>query len=893
MESCIIVCTSPQFVRDVLESLKANSTTWPASFVWTCEATIGSAAAVDTVVALGATEMRLFEASQRDGSQSVARHSAASFNLSLEISIDGACIEKHHDREVIIEYGLQQRLTLLFPTPDILERFVQFFSRCADPTQLVVRDGRSSSVTSSNTARSVGDKRPGKADDGISLHSADTDYFHLGSNKAFCAKARHKWQKFTSKVRRKGQEEALFHVGETKSSERGLSNVLLSMDAQLGPNTHEIVVVTDVALFVVKRRDPSIFKVFLPIIGVDSFQMAKANPGGAHSDSVVEWDVMIILDLLIPVSTTSADLRLKMDNRNKNLLLSHLARQYETLRLQRLQTLVLEDTIFWRKRTFFETKLIRVANKVRNGILRATGAVEAAIKMEEDTAQNLREALVDHTEPFVHALCRESIKRSTPEDPDELGFVARFLLSTSRRCGVAREVILAAVSFETSRLLSGAAAATRATSGRSESSGYFRSRTLVDSLLLEHCMHLGEQYLRVQLAQMMEEFVSSSSKHGTISDAECLRYVRELSSVLCDSVHNDSLFPDVLREIMAMIQTVQKLAGENEAWHPADDFIAHMFIGRAVEAPQSHGLVSEELSVSQLQMLKLISTVFQRVVSSHVGASSQRLLADHPLHDMCAADVERIYHSSQFQVLAKSIQPQVHQFLERLVDESSKREVSRMYDRMSRHSMSHGAKVARPPLLDSDVKVLHMMHGLLEKRAASIMNATFGGKDSICLPKVRFQDSVPSPAKSSENVGVSKKVIEENAELRRRLGRLELAMEQAKAQVSTSAASIHQLNREVLLRDEELGRLRRQLRETDAHFFPDPSTFMDENDSASVHPPSMMKESSPTGAQSTSLYAYYCQEVLSSPRRVFACPLDSYTVHDRHQFSPSEGSSLS
>jgi hypothetical protein len=891
MESCIIACESPEFARDALQDLKRKSAIWPFSFAWTCEVTIEGRTA-DALLVLGETEIRVLVASSVRGGKT--------FQILSEISVDDANLTKHHGRECTIEHGIHQTLIALFPTPDILERFTQcWYSRCVGQSA-AVRDGRSSSITSTNTTRSVGDNttkvsKSTKADD-LLLQSADTDYFHLGSNKAFCMKARNKWQKWTSRVRKKGQEEALFHVGETKASERGLARVLLSTDAQLGRDTHEVLVITDVAFFIVKRRDPSIIKVFLPIIGVESVQMANSTStsSGSLNESVVEWTVMIILDLHIPVSTISTDIKLRVDSRNKNLFLNHLSRQYETLRLQRLPTMVLESTIFWRQRSFFEVKLMRIAGKIRSGIVRATSNAVEANKSEEGTAQNLREALVDHTESFVHALCKESIRRASPEDPDELGFIARSLLSTARRCGALQEVILAAVSFETRRVFSlgalqGGAAPISGLS-RSELAGYFRSKTLVDFIVQEHCMHVGEQYLRVQLAQMIEEFVSSTSSGDAgdeISDNECMRYVKELTTVLVESSHNDSLFPDVLREIMLMIHAVHQGIDLSDRssfgnWNPADDFIASFFIARAIESPQSHGLVSSELSGTQLKMLQLISRVFQRLASSHVSSTSVKsALADHPLHDHQSSSVKRICSSSQFQLFAQTGQSRIHEFMERLVvNNNSKRDITKIYERMSRPLSRSTAKVARAPLLDSDVKVLHMMHGLLEKRAASVMNATFMDETSQRSPRatnIRHRDpSFASPRKPEVALPaapaplISKKIVEENADLRLRIGRLEQVMEQSKALLSSSVETTKRLTAENNAKDEELLRLKRQLREADKHYFPDAEMF-------SSTP--MLQESA---AVSGSVYAYY------SPRKVFACPLDSYTVRGNIDFSPRD-----
>ncbi|CUI14407.1 Hypothetical protein, putative [Bodo saltans] len=903
MENCIISCESPEFAKDALHELKRQSALWPFTFAWTCEVTIGKTTA-DTLLALGESDIRIFEASQASGGKT--------FQMFSEIAVSDASLKQHHGRECTIEYGIHQTFVALFPTPDILDRFVQCFMRSVGQA-IAVRDGRSSSITSTNTTRStMGDnnaRATGKGSklDDVLLQSTDTDYFHLGSNKAFCAKARNKWQKWTSRVRKKGQEEALFHVGETKASERGLARVLLSTDTQLGRDTHEVLVVTDVALFIVKRRDPSIIKVFLPIIGVESVQMASSTAtnnnsnSGSLNDAVVEWTVMVILDLQIPVTTISTDVKLRVDSRNKNLFLSHLSRQYESLRLQRLPTMVLESTIFWRKRSFFEAKLMRIAGKIRSGIVRATSGAVEANKSEEVTAQNLREALVDHTESFVHALCKESIRRASPEDPEELGFIARSLLSTARRCGALQEVILAAISFETTRVFSlgaqqGSGSAPLTGLSRSELAGYFRSKTLVDFIVQEHCMHVGEQYLRVQLAQMIEEFVSSTSSSSNpsseISDNECMRYVKELTSVLAESSHNDSLFPDALREIMMMIRAVHQGIDSGDRamfsnWNPADDFISSFYIARAIESPQSHGLVSSELSGSQLKMLQLISRVFQRLASSHVNSSAVKAaLADHPLHDYQSSHVKRICNSSQFQLFAPSGQSRVHEFMERLVaDGHLKRDVTKLYERMSRPVTRSTARVARAPLLDSDVKVLHMMHGLLEKRAASVINATFTDETSLRSPRVasvRFRDpSFMSPRKLPE-VAIptppaplaSKKVLEENADLRLRLGRLEQAMEQSKASLSKSAEAVKRLTMESFAKDEELSRLKRQLRESDKHYFPDVEEF--------TNTP-MLQESAAAG----SVYAYYCREI-HSPRRVFACPLDSYTVRGLNEFSPRD-----
>lgn len=891
MENCIIACESPEFVKDALEDLRLKSALWPFTFAWTCEVTTGQRSA-EVLLVIGEADIRIFESSHASAT------SRKTFQVLLEIPVDDASIKKCNGRECTVLHGLHQALVVLFPTPDIMERFVQCFSRCVGQT-VAVRDGRSSSVTSTNTTRSLAGEHSGKQsssrskDEAMLLVSTDTDYFHLGSNKAFCTKARHKWQKWTSIVRKKGQEEALFHVGETKSSERGLASVLLSTDAQLGPDTHEVLVVTDVALFIVKRRDPTIVKVFLPIIGVESIQMATSSGsnGGTLNDPVVEWTVMIILDLQIPVTTHSTDIKLRMDSRNKNLFLSHLSRQYEALRLQRLPTMVLESTIFWRKRSFFETKLMRIAGKVKSGIVRATGGVEAQ-KSEEGTAQNLREALVDHTESFVHALCKESIRRTNPEDQEELGFIARSLLSTARRCGTLQAVILAAVSFETTRVFS-MSSHSKSGLSRSEVAGFFRSRTLVDAIVQEHCMHAGEQYLRVQLAQMMEEFVSSTStsNEGIIPDTECLRYVKELTTVLAESSHNDSLFPDIVRELMTMIRTVHQGIDENQRsgfgnWSPLDDFVANFFIGRAVESPQSHGLVSAELNVSQLQMLQLISRVFQRVASFNLASTAgNSALADHPLHDLQATNLKRVCASSQFQLFAPTSQPKIHEFAERLVaDGHAKKEVEKLYDRMLRPAPRATTKVARAPLLDSDVKVLHMMHGLLEKRAASVMNATFVDDTSLRSParaaSLRFRD--PSPRKSFTEPAplptppptASKKTMEDNNALRERLGRLEQAMEQAKSQLSTSTEVAKRLAQENRAKDEELLRMKRMLLEMDQHYFPDASTFVFDNHYQEG--PMMMQQES-----ATSVYAF------CSPRRVFACPLDSYTV--RHvDFSPRD-----
>lgn len=754
----------------------------------------------------------------------------------------------------------------------------------------------------------------------ILLTSCDTDYFHVADHKSFCTKALSKWGKWWKAMEKDSEKSSIFDTLLLRSKrpsmrEKGKKNaskmtqVLLSCDAQLSKSSHELVVVTDTALFIVKRRDPSIIKAFLPICGIECIQLGTSEKTLSSGEVVMEWVVMVVLDLQLPVMTTSEDLRLRMDTRNKNLLASLLSRRFEAIKFARLPVTIQEDQLFWRKRTFLETKALRLAGKVKNtvmleGLLRSTSEVEGPLSVMHPTALTTKVAFCAHTLELISALCEHSCQKSTSDE--EKGFMARSTLTLAKELGVETSVLLSCLSYEVLRIRRGNVQAASATSKRRQSSapsGFLKSGELLDHILIEHCGSAGEQYLRIQLSQMFEEFLHSPKQ--LLPDHEYVRYVRELAELLHGSEHYDALFPEVFKEMMAVIQVVvRKHLGSapsdivnNRALLLGGDFVTRFFLSPAIESPQAHGLVSEALELTQLQNLRIISKLFAALHTSAAVVEESELtalgLGRGFLNSGSKEDVTatRVLNSTAFKQMQDHCGPQLTKFFARQsVDRSSPsvRAMEHLFEDLLRGGVTQ--KVSAVALSASDnIEMMESFHRLMEPVAMGMLCSAWTQQQQR-----RYDDdemkSHREVAKPAAPQALLTKAHDENRSLAARLAAAERTAEHHKTQWAASSESFRELKATVAHKDEEILRLRTLLREMDPHYFPRPMTTTNHSfDATNLQtPPPLPHQRTEDGP-----FLYHYQLPSSSKRvavtssSVFGCPLDSYHLHSA--YSPQEG----
>ena len=793
---------------------------------------------------------------------------------------------------------------LLFPTRDIAtaavehiefhtKRFKNAAQRIVVPRPLTSDQtlqrpaGRAPSVVDSTTESgpSGGSKKHA-----ITLFGGDADHFHLANQKAFCSAAVSMWSEW-----RKGLSKTLAEAQLCGP----LAKVLLSSDAQLKSKTHEVVVVTDRAFLIVKRRDASIVRVMLPIHAIEHVHfnsitekngaldklLASTLSSPQSSSPTIAWDVLIQYDLKFPFTRgVVSDVSFTMTTRNKEQFLSALSRQYEELTARRLSLNRVEN-VFWKRRTLVQVNVMRAANKV---IRRLDSTPKVSEDAQQKIAQDCQRLLTRHTLDFVVSFCSEA-----SGDGDAMGFAARCLLWGARFANMESELLISCLVFELHRVASRNTLSGKSFGAVDYGAGFLRSRGQVDHILRESGLHTGGQYLRVLLSQCFEDLVHAG-KDELMGAPEVMRWCTQLLTpfLTTDNETITNLFPLHIRELLTIIA---ELVSHNDSPMDEDgyrfvrDFLACFFIGSCIASPQEYGLVSVELEGSQSLNFSVISRVIQRIANGNKtatnGGRSFHAHASDTKADEASLRVIAATDPAVIDELSVAFQHYTDQLL--LKGERRARIKRAVLTVLLRQSCGS---------LQEDVPAVSLLrwqvfNELLQGQAAQMMTSALHNKSgpavgqdskgqSLTMARLqRLMNWNASHDSSAPAVTAVAKQKEPDPQLSHVIEQLEtsrMTEQNLSSQLRAATEKLQRLEFEVSIRESELATLSAKLRDNDAHSLP--------HEASGAAPPSVPM------MEGQSLFFSPTTGIRRGPRwyaesaSVFGCPLDSYDM----AFSPSE-----
>ena len=790
VDSCIASGSKSQLITSLLSKFDERD----LSFLWPCNVSFGQKSNVDAAAVVAGPTLKIYV-------DAVAPY------LTLDLSRSDSAVSGHALLDVSMNNNEPEKVELkserfrsvvVFPTPDIAQRFIKH-------------------VTSRISTAPRSQPQPQPHDE---LDATDNDVLHVAQSKQFVQSATAAWHDWLKK--------------SSVPSQIQLTTVVVSVSCQLHSNTHDVFVLTNCAIFLVKQRDFGIIRKLIPLHALQSVSYSTKESGICN----------VLLQPNIALTKTQAsDVILTVDESGQEVLVAALARQFEAITTERLPV-SRSDDVFWEKRGFVESQLIRVVNAVR---LQSGAASEKKNLSKETSIRSLAWLVEFQPLDLVEALCEQSLLDQAGEI-ESRRFLARCVLQAARQFDHIDSIIEAVASWEIRRAL-------EQTGSRSTSGCFLRSNNFACVLLSEFVGSSGDKCLRVLLSQVFEDFCSDDSQ-VKFGESDVVKWTTRLvSAILRGSETAVSL---VSREVQLVASALSRAATNRVPDHVGEfvaDFVFGHFLVPSFKKPHKHGIVSAAPSAVQLQNMSMISDVVAWLANGNFDHVDE-------LTGMFQTPSTVELNSSLKQ--SSSVQSLGYQYHSLMVDFAQ--------------NLTQGAVSVQPVVLRSrrplqvsdvhlskhNVKLLEAIHKELEFTTGTILAVACSQQQNPFEENVTVGTrSSPRSQHQTEKVGKEiadvQKLEESNAVLTARSRQLQSAVEDLQRMCTTALSDAADLQRLLQQRDNEILQLRHLLQ------------------------PSSGSIQSPRGAP-----ALLAQEETKKQgsRGIFGCPLDGFALD---LYSPISG----
>jgi hypothetical protein len=700
---------------------------------------------------------------------------------------------------VELEYK-RSRVTLAFPTAEISKQFIKIISE--------FRPSRPR-LMSSDTIQYRDE-----------LDATDNDVLHVAQSKQFVHNAGAAWL------------ECAKHCDIANPT--ALTTVVVSISCQRHDNMHDVFVLTNCAIFIVKKRDFGIIRKTIPIHALQGVSCSMKESG--------KCSVLLQPNFIVAKSLKS-DILLTVDESGQEVLVAALTRQFETITTERLHVTSSED-VYWEKRGFVESQLIRVVNTFRqagSGSDKRTPSREASIR-------SLGWLVQERPEKLVELLCEQSMLDPSG-DIESRRFLARSVMQAARQFNRLEKVVETSVRWEIRRALRLLA------TGNSSLPGFLRSGSFACVIIAELVGSSGDQCLRVLLSQVFEDFCSDDSQ-VKFNESDLSRWTTRLvTSVLRGSETIASLVSKEIQIVLsALAQASNALAPLHVGQLVADYVFAH-FLVPSFKRPHKHGIVSAAPTQIQLENISVVSDIIGWLANGSFEQENSSASLFHQPED--ALSTLRI---------SKSVKSLGFQFHELMV-EFSQNLVERCKKFLSNaDTEAHGSKgnmtlarrVSEVPLKRHNEKLLEAIHKEMECSTGAILAVCCSTADELCGCACEDKSNEKGNLMIS-NVGVAdrsteiRRLEESNALYVTTNRKLQSTVDDLQRMCTSVLNEVAHLQKLLQMRDNEILQLRNLLQ--------------------------------PHGSAARNLPSIPAQEKAMS-RGVFGCPLDGFALD---LYSPVDG----
>ena len=317
--------------------------------------------------------------------------------------------------------------------------------------------------------------------------------------------------------------------------------IFFSSEAQTKDNKHDIVVLTDSALYLGKVRKDDL-RQRIPYSAIEGVAFDNGS------------DDLVMVELDFTQVQIRGDLVLRFPRaRQRDTLLKVLTKLYEEVVVDRLRVTHVDD-IFWAKRGYMECQRLRLLHVFKQ---KRTDDGAAKRKEDEEAAKWLLWTVQHQLHVVVGCIA-----------PTKLGdrdkqFVGRSLLSLCRHLNTTEQLLRCCVQFE----LFGCCGVTPKSSHVARS--VFQEPTLTSFILEEYCVGNSEQFISLILGQTLEEFAAEpkAADEDLVSVEDNALWVNAILKPLYEIGRSADVIPTEVKTVFALIADVWQDADRAHRHH--------------------------------------------------------------------------------------------------------------------------------------------------------------------------------------------------------------------------------------------------------------------------------------------------------------------------------------